>query len=244
MAAVAMTAAAMCLLGSAIAGGWAAYERWWRSCVAEDPLAATCLATQDNSYLDAFRASADGIATLAVAYGLQYVLLGAACLLVPFAAGSDRAIGLAGLCSAYCFAALAVLMASQRMIGGSAELVFVTAPALFAYCAPLLAVLAVGWGGLRDLGLSPLWPVTFAVIGGAGTPILDEFLWPRLLLGEDSHDTNPWTGASTAVAAALAALVIARVALFLWRAVERTGDGPPDPEPARHHQRMTHLSAG
>lgn len=235
-----MAATTVFLAGASVAGGWAVYERWWRSCVAEDPLAASCIEAQDHAFLYDLFQRFDGLPPLIVAYGLQYGLAAVAFLLLPFAVGASRGMRAVGVGVAACYG----LLATEALLSpAAADPFFGQAPydlvvvwvlvMLFAFIAPLPAVLALEWDRLLEHGLGRRWPVLFAVAMVAGTPFLYAYFWPAIA-GFRSFDAPPWSGVATSVATAAAALVTARVtALIATRpptpgsvAVSRLGETP------------------
>ena len=145
-----MAATTVFLAGASVAGGWAVYERWWRSCVAEDPLAASCIEAQDHAFLYDLFQRFDGLPPLIVAYGLQYGLAAVAFLLLPFAVGASRGMRAVGVGVAACYG----LLATEALLSpAAADPFFGQAPydlvvvwvlvMLFAFIAPLPAVLAL-----------------------------------------------------------------------------------------------------
>ena len=182
----------------------------------------------------------DGLPPLIVAYGLQYGLAAVAFLLLPFAVGASRGMRAVGVGVAACYG----LLATEALLSpAAADPFFGQAPydlvvvwvlvMLFAFIAPLPAVLALEWDRLLEHGLGRRWPVLFAVAMVAGTPFLDAYFWPAIA-GFRSFDAPPWSGVATSVATAAAALVTARVtALIATRpptpgsvAVSRLGETP------------------
>jgi hypothetical protein len=256
---------ALCFVGSAASGGWAAYQRWWPTCFAPDPrsewadpsfgpLAAkgvaaswaasghgsywACLNAQDNDLKDYLHSISAGVHPLLGAQAAAYLLLGLAVALFPVAVGMRGAGPAMG---AGWGVALALLGGWVLIPPGMGRQVFMALTLVPVLIAPACVVALLVWalGHLAPWGLRHVrvWQGLVGLASFVGFPLQDEWV-TTLVTRASPHDTAPGAGVPTAVAGLVLAGFVAHCAVAVQRHLRRRESHRPLPA-LRRERRLT-----